>query len=389
MWFFDSPQIVFGEGALSHLETLQGRLAFIVSDATLARLGYVERVRQALAQAGLGAEVFSEVESDPSLETVQRGAEAMLAARPDWIVALGGGSVMDAAKAMWVLYERPDLTAEEINPIDRLGLRQKARLVAIPTTSGTGSEATWAIVLTDSREQRKLGLGNREALPDLAILDPELVLELPARLTADTGLDALTHAVEGYTSTFHNDFCDGLCLQAARLVFAHLPTAYVDGADLEARSHLQNAAAIAGLGFGNSMAALAHGMGHALGGALHIPHGRAVALCLPYTIEYCAHPDFGPTRYADLAAFLGLPFEGEAGAAAALARAIRDLEAQVGQPLTIAAGGVSEADFAEALERLVDHALNDSQTVMATRVPDSAELRRLFQAAYRGDVVDF
>ena len=215
------------------------------------------------------------------------------------------------------------------------------------------------------------------------------MLALPARLTADTGLDALTHAVEGYTSTFHNDFCDGLCLQAARLVFAHLPRACADGADLEARAHLQNAAAIAGLGFGNSMAALAHGMGHALGGALHIPHGRAVALCLPYTIEYCAHPDFGPTRYADLAFTLGLPCADEAQAAAALAQAIRALEEQVGQPLTIAACGVSEADFDGALERLVDHALNDSQTVMATRVPDSAELRRLFHAAYRGESVDF
>ncbi len=389
MWFFNSPQIVYGEGALGYLEGLEGRLAFIVTDATLARLGYVERVRQVLAQAGLAVEVFSEVEPDPSLETARRGAQAMLASQPDWIVALGGGSVMDAAKAMWVLYERPDLTPEEINPIDRLGLRQKARLAAIPTTAGTGSEATWAVVLTDPAEQRKLGLGNREDLPDLAILDPELTLALPARLTADTGLDALTHAVEGYTSTFHNDFCDGLCLQAARLVFANLPRACADGTDLEARAHLQNAAAMAGLGFGNSMAALAHGMGHALGGALHIPHGRAVALCLPYTIEYCAHPDFGPTRYADLAAFLGLPFADEAGAAAALARAVRALEEQVGQPLTIAACGVSEEAFALALDRLVDNALNDSQTIMATRVPDGPELRRLFWAVYRGESVDF
>ena len=190
------------------------------------------------------------------------------------------------------------------------------------TTSGTGSEATWAIVLTDPVERRKLGLGSRENLPDLAILDPELVQALPPRLTADTGLDALTHAVEGYTSAMHNDFCDGLCLQAARLVFDWLPKAVADGSDLEARTHTQNAATMAGLGFGNSMAGLAHGLGHALGGVFHVPHGRAVSLFLPYTLEYCAPPhpagevEPGPTRYTDLARFLGLPAASEPQAAA-------------------------------------------------------------------------
>ncbi len=235
MWYFNSPQIVFGEGSLSHLETLVGKRAFVVSDETLVRLGIARRVVQALASTGMQVEVFSAVEPDPSLDTVRRGAKAMQKFKPDWIIALGGGSVMDAAKAMWVLYERPDLTPDLINPIDTLGLRQKARLVAIPTTSGTGSEATWAVVLTDPVEKRKLGLGNRENLPDVAILDPELVMQLPARLTADTGLDALVHAIEGYTSAFHSDFTDGLCLQAAKLIFEYLPRAYQDGDDAEAR----------------------------------------------------------------------------------------------------------------------------------------------------------
>jgi alcohol dehydrogenase class IV len=382
MWIFASPQIIYGEGSLSYLERLTGARACIVTDATLLKLGLVEKVKAALASTGMALDVISDVEPEPSLETVRRGAARLLELCPQWIIALGGGSVMDAAKAMWVLYERPDISPDAINPVETLGLRQKARLVAIPTTTGTGSEATWAIVLTDTAESRKLGLGSRENLPDLAILDPELVLALPARLTADTGLDALTHAVEGYTSAMHNDFCDGLCLQAARLVFEWLPRVVADGTDLEARIHTQNAAAMAGLGFGNGMAALAHGMGHALGGALHVPHGRAVSLFLPYTIEYCAAEP--GTRYAGLASFLGLHASYEAEAAAGLAGAIRSLERRLGQPLTLPECGITRQAYESALDTLVWNALGDSQTVMSTRLPDEADLRRLFQLAWDG-----
>lgn len=395
MWFFNSPQVVYGEQALSYLERLQGRHACIVTDANLLKLGLVERVKAALAPTGMALSVIDDVEPEPSLETVRRGAARLLDLCPDWIIAVGGGSVMDAAKAMWVLYERPDLSPDAINPVEQLGLRQKARLVAIPTTAGTGSEATWAIVLTDTAEHRKLGLGSRENLPDLAILDPELVAALPPRLTADTGLDALTHAVEGYTSAMHNDFCDGLCLQAARLLFEWLPRAVADGSDLEARTHTQNAATMAGLGFGNSMAALAHGMGHSLGGVLHVPHGRAVALFLPYTIEYCAAEP--GTRYAGLATFLGLPHRGlrgrpaapEAQAAAALADAIRRLERQLGQPLSLPECGITPQQFEDALDALAWNAQGDSQTVMSTRIPDDRELRQLFRSAWAGTRVDF
>ena len=387
MWFFASPQVIYGEGALAHLERLPSKRAVIVTDANLVRLGLAERIRRA-PPPGIETAVFDQVEPDPSLETVRRGADFLLDFQPDWIVALGGGSVMDAAKAMWVVYERPDIAVDAINPVDVLGLRVKAHLCAIPTTTGTGSEATWAVVLTDSQEKRKLGLGSREDLPDLAILDPELVLALPPRLTADTGLDALTHAVEGYTSSMHNDFCDGLCLQAAKLAFEWLPRAVADGSDIEARTHTQNAATIAGLGFGNSMAALAHGMGHALGGAFHVPHGRAVALFLPYTIEYCARGD-APTRYADLARFLGLPAADEAQSAYSLAQAIRALEKQVGQPLTLAECGIAPPELEAALDPLVWNALGDSQTVMSTRIPDDAEMRRLFLSAWQGEAIDY
>ena len=219
MWYFTSPKIVFGEDALSHLEQLKGQRAFIVTDANLARLGFAERVQARLAVAGIESTVFADVEPEPSLQMVRRCAQAMAEYAPDWVVGLGGGSSLDAAKGAWFLYERPDVDPAAINPFEDFGLRNRARLIAIPTTSGTGADVTMAAVLTDQDEGRKLGLGSHELVPDIAIVDPSLVSALPAQLTADTGLDALTHAIEGYTCAFRNDFADGLCLKAIQLIF--------------------------------------------------------------------------------------------------------------------------------------------------------------------------
>jgi alcohol dehydrogenase class IV len=387
MWFFNSPEIVFGDEALSYLAELRGRRAFIVSDPTVQRLGFVELVAEQLRQAGLEVASFAEVEPEPSLETVYRGVEAIRAFEPDWIVGLGGGSAMDAAKAIWVLYERPDLKPDEISPLQQLGLGVKARLIAIPTTSGTGSEATWGLVLSDTAEGRKLGLGSRETLATLAIVDPAFTIGLPPRITADTGMDVLTHAVEGYTSLWHNDFCDGLCLKATQMVFDYLPRAVADGSDREAREKMANAATIAGLGFGNSMAALAHALGHALGAVFHQPHGRCVGLLLPYTVEFVANGGAG--RYADIAYTLRLPHTDEASAAAALAAAIRCLSRQIGQPTSIVEMSVPQPDFEAALERLCDFTEMDTQIVMSARIPSREELVALYRYAHVGKAVDF
>ena len=387
MWYFVSPQVVFGEGALAALEELAGRRALIVSDATLLELGLVERVQAHLARAGFAVQTFAEVEPDPSLPTVLRGKEVAQAFQPDWIIGLGGGSVLDAAKAIWVLYERPDLQPAEITPFTRLNLRQKARLVTIPTTSGTGAEVTWFIVLTDPAEQRKMGLGSRENVADLAIVDPALAAAMPPRLTAETALDALTHAVEGYTCSWHNDLTDGLCLNAARLIFAYLPRAVADGSDMEAREHLHNAATAAGLGFGNAMASLAHALGHALGALLHVPHGRAVGLFLPYTVEFAAAE--APERFAEMAAFVGCSQERGAAGARALAGCIRDLCGRVGLPTSLAQAGIDRQALEEHLERLVDGAFSDTQIITAVRAPSYDDVRRLFLYAYEGQAVDF
>ena len=387
MWYFDSPKIVFGEGALAHLQEIEGRRAFIVSDENLVALGLVKAARDHLAKAGLDSDIFSQVEPDPSLETVIRGAQAMAEYKPDWIVGLGGGSCMDAAKAMWVLYERPNIKPEAINPIETLGLRQKARLIAIPTTAGTGAEVTWMIVLTDTREERKLGLGSRENLADIAIVDPSLTKDMPPRLTAATGLDALTHALEGYVSSWGNDFSDGPCLKAAHLIFQYLPRAYEDGSDEEAREKMSNAATLAGLGFGNSMAGLAHSMGHALGGVFHTPHGRAVGLFLPFTIEYAARENAG--RYAEIARYLGLPAQTEAEGAGSLVHAIRELMETLEQPMSLRDLGIERQILEERMEKLIENAENEATTVVHPRIPAAEELERLFTYAHEGREIDF
>ncbi len=388
MWYFRSPEIAFGEDALSRLDHLTGKRAFIVTDPIIARLGFAERVREKLQAIGIESAVFAEVEPEPSLQTVRRGAEAMLAYGPEWIIGLGGGSSMDAAQAMWILYERPDLSPDAINPFDILGLRQKARLICIPTTAGTGADVTAGAVLTDTEEKRKLEVGSLEATPDLSIVDPQFTTHLPRQVTADTGIDVLTHSVEGYTSTWANDFSDGLCLQATRMVFTYLPRAVEHGAaDMEAREKMANAATIAGLGMGNSHIALAHALGHSAGALFHIPHGRITGLFLPYTIEYTANAGAG--RYLDLAHILKLPATNETQAAASLAAAIRDLMRRIGQPLSLQAAGVARENFEANLEPLCDRAAMDVSLVTSRRVPGGEDLKRLFEYAYAGRPIDF
>jgi len=388
MWFFNCPEIVHGEDALGYLEELPGQRAFIVTDPILHQMGFTARIQRHLEKAKIESVVFAEVEPEPSLQTVQRGAQTLTEFQPDWIIGLGGGSAMDAAKAMWALYERPDVEPETISPTFRLGL-SKAKLIAIPTTSGTGSEATWMVVLSDLAQKRKLGLGNRELTPTIAIVDPALTEKLPAKITADTGIDVLTHAIEGYTNNWRNDFCDGLCLKAIQLVFEYLPRAVADGAnDPEAREHMANAATIAGLGFGNSYAGLAHALGHSFGAYFKVPHGRTVGLFLPYTVEFTLNQ--GMSRYGDIARFLGLTTtDDETEAGQLLVEKIRELERTIGQPLSVQEMGITEADFQAALPVIVPNAEIDNGILAAPRMPETEEVQQLYEYAYTGKSVDF
>jgi alcohol dehydrogenase class IV len=387
MWIFASPKIIHGEDALNYLEELQGRRAFFVTDANMVVFGFVARVQTHLAAAGIESAVFAEVEPNPSLQTVRRAAAQMAEYGPDWIVGLGGGSAMDAAKAAWLLYERPDADPAAINPMEQYGVREKARLIAIPTTSGTGSEATWATVLTDTEMQMKLAMGAPELLPDLAIVDPSLVMGLPPRITADTGMDVLTHAVEAYTNTLHNDYSDGPALKAIQLVFDYLPRAYANGADAEARERMHNAAAIAGMAFGNAMLALSHAMGHSLGAVFHVPHGRSVGMFLPYVVEYTANG--GGTRYADIARFLNLPAQNEEEGTASLVAAIRKLAEQIDFATSGKQLGIDQGVFVQAVPKLVSNAEADNQLFFNVRFANSDDLAKLFMYAYDGRSIDF
>ncbi len=388
MWYFVVPDIVFGQDALSHLAELRGKSAFIVTDKNIVKLGLVDKVKEQLAQAEIQATVFDEVEPDPSLQIIQNGVALMNRHRPDLVIGVGGGSVMDAAKAMRVQYERPDIKPEEINPfISNLGLGAKCKLVCIPTTSGTGAEATFAIVLTDSEDQRKLSLINREVVPNIAIVDPEMARAMPPQITADTGMDVLAHAIEGYTCTWKNDFADGLCIKAIQLVFQDLQRAVEDGNDMEARERMHNAACMAGIGFTNSLTGMAHAIGHSLGAVFHTPHGRAVGLFLPYTIEYIG--DAREELWAEIAYAIRLEIPKGKKAATILTQAIRELANSINQPLSIKETGISLDSFNKATEKLIDNIMADGSLIVSTRIPDVAETERFLLYAYEGKSIDF
>lgn len=388
MWYFRSPLIAFGEEALAHLEQVRYRRVFIVTDATMASLGFVQRVQDSLASSEAQTAVFSEVEPDPCVATVQRCADQMLAFEPDCVVGLGGGSSLDAAKSAWFLYEHPGYDLAAVTPFEAYNLGVKARFITIPTTAGSGAEVTGAAVIRDEADGRKMEVASYEFVPTLTIVDPSFSMHMPPQLTADTGIDVLTHAVEGYTSTFANDFSDALCLHAARLVFEYLPRAYRLGAgDPAAREKMAHAATIAALGMGNSHIALAHAMGHSLGAVFGLPHGRVTGLCLPYTIEFIANG--GASRYTELARTLGLPSNDERQAALALAQATRDLLREIRQPVSLRAAGIAPEAFEANLDGLCSRTEMDNALATSQRFPYPEDSRRLFEYAYQGKVVDF
>jgi alcohol dehydrogenase class IV len=388
MWYFMVPEVVFGQDALSRLAEFKGKSAFIVTDKNIVSLGFIDRVKEQLSQAGIKSDVFDEVQPDPSLQMVSKGTALMRQYEPDWIVAVGGGSVMDAAKAMRVEYERPDLKGEEINPfISDLGLGAKCKLVCIPTTSGTGAEATFAIVLTDTDGQRKLSLINREIATDIAIVDPALAATMPPGLTSSTGMDVLTHAMEAFSCTWKNDFSDGLCLRAIQLVFEYLPRAVKNGQDMEAREKMHNAATIAGLGFTNSLTGMAHATGHSLGAVFHVPHGRAVGLLLPYTIEFIG--DAREDIWAEISYAIKLNIPSGKKAGEVLSQAIRELARSIKEPVSIKELGIPSDSFSKSMEKLIDNTMADGSLIVSVRIPSSAETEKFFRYAYEGKSIDF
>lgn len=390
MWTFSCPLIIYGDSALEYLAQVQGKKAFIVTDKNIVKFGLTKLVTDQLDAVNIEWEIFDEVEPEPSLNTIKKGGVAVGKYQPDWVIGLGGGSCMDAAKAIILLLVQPDLEPDAFNTSETYNFRAKARLMAIPTTSGTGAEATWAIVLTDTVNDRKLGLGTTECMPDVAILDPVMVASMPPQITADTGIDVLTHAVEGYVSTWGTSITDGPGLIAARQALEYLPKAYKNGNDLEARKEMMYAAILGGMSFGNSMAGLGHSTGHALGAIFHITHGRTVGLFLPYTMEYLINGSEETTaRYAEIARFCRVASGSDKECAKALVAKIRALAKEIGQPTSVKDCGIDKAKYDESIPGLIDRALNEVMTMTVTRIPGEEDLEKIFRYAYEGKSIDF
>lgn len=385
MWQFSSPEIVYGEDALSRLSDINGRRVVLITDPTMVELGYSQLVINQLG-AEISLKVFSSVEPEPSVNVAQHARQLIDEVQPDFVLGLGGGSVLDVAKVAWFLHEHPDVMLEEISIFDAYS-RPKSRLIAIPTTAGSGAEVTVGVVLTDRESRRKLAIYAYELQPTLIIVDPVLAKRMPHQLVADSGIDAVSHAIESFTGAWHNDFSDGLSVHALKLALRYLPLACADGAGEKAREHMQHAATIAGLAITNSSVALGHALAHALGAVLSIPHGRAIGVMLPYSMAYTGND--GGTRYAELARLLGYKVEDEAEGLAILLGLLRDLLSAVAQPMTIRELGVSRSEFEQILPDLTFGAANDHQLLTTVRVPDEEELARIFRYAYDGMDVDF
>jgi len=386
MWDFTSPDIVYGEDALSRLADTPGSRAFILTDKTLVELGYLRQVEEYLSENEIAIRSFSEIEPEPSIDTVQLARQAIVDFAPDIVIALGGGSVMDVAKVAWLMYEQPDIVLEEISIFTSYETG-KALLITIPTTSGSGADMTPGVVLTDRQQGQKIVLYAREFQPSLTIVDPGLVMKVPAQVTADTGMDVVSHAVEAFASPWHNDFSDGLAVKALQLVFEYLLLAYADGSDGKAREHMHNAATISGLAMANSSISLGHALAHAFGGIFPIPHGRIVGMFLPYSMEYTAND--GNSRYRKLAKCLGLVAASEQEGLRELVNAIRELARKINQPLTISQMGIEEDALEGVMPELIEKAANDHQMLTTLRVPDEVELAQLYRYAYSGKTVDF
>ena len=408
-WFKIPPKIYFEKGSVQYLEAMPGiTRAFIVTDPMMEKLGYVDKVSYYLnkREGKMHYEVFSEVEPDPSVETIMRGVRAMNAFQPDVIIALGGGSAIDAAKGMWLFYEHPDTSFDglKLKFIDIRkrafhfpNLGKKAQLVAIPTTSGTGSEVTSFSVITDKQNGNiKYPLADYELTPDVAIIDPQFVATMPKSIVADTGLDVLTHAVEAYVSVMASDYTNGLAIKAIELVFKYLPRSWADPADEVAREKMHNASCIAGMAFSNAFLGVNHSLAHKLGGEFHIPHGRANAVLLPHVIAYNAEkptkfaifPKYGEfvadERYAQIARQLGLAGKDETQAqqVQALIDAVVALMKRLNMPTSIKACGVDEAAFLKALPGLAERAFEDQCTTANPRYPLISELAEIYKKAF-------
>lgn len=409
LWFQVPSRIYFKQNAITEgLKDLAGKKrAFIVTDTFLYDNGYVTKVTKTLDKLGIQSEVFADVKPDPDLETIYKGLDILNVFKPDVIIALGGGSPMDAAKIMWLMYEQPlakfsDLAMRFMDIRKRIykfpQLGKKAFFVAIPTTSGTGSEVTPFAVVTDEKTGAKYPIADYELTPDMAIIDPDMVMHMPKTLTAFSGIDALVHAIEAYVSVMATDYTNGLCLEAIRIIFKYLPQAYAEGAaNPKAREKMAYASTMAGMAFANAFLGICHSMAHKLGSAFHVPHGLANALLISDVIRFnaveaptkqAAFPQYkyplAIERYARIADYLGLGGKTPAQKVEKLIEAVEDLKKKIDIPANLKDAGVDEKAFMDTLDELSEMAFDDQCTGGNPRYPLVKEIAELYKKAYYG-----
>ena len=381
--------IYYGKDSLEVLKTVKGKKAILViGGGSMKRAGFVDKIIGYLKEAGIETKLFEGVEPDPSVETVMKGAAAMREFEPDLIVALGGGSPIDAAKAMWVFYEYPDTTFEEIiQPFSFPELRKKAKFIAISSTSGTATEVTAFSVITDYAKGIKYPLADFNITPDIAIVDPALVATLPPHLVAHTGMDALTHAIDAYVSTLTSPFTDPLAIKAIQMVNEHLIKSF--SGDMNSREEMHYAQCLAGEAFSNALLGIVHSLAHKTGAAFstgHIPHGEANAIYLPYVIKYNAKN--AEARYADIARSIGIDGT-DAECVTKLCDKIDAMNAELNIPKTLKEFGIKEDEFKEKVNKIAELAVGDACTGSNPRPVDTESMAKILDAIYYGKEIDF
>jgi len=393
---FTLPRDLYhGKGSIDTLKTLKGKKAIVVSGgSSMKRFGFLDKVATNLKEAGMQVELFEGVEADPSVETVMKGAQAMRKFQPDWIVAIGGGSPIDAAKAMWAFYEYPDITFDSLCiPFNFPTLRTKAKFCAIPSTSGTATEVTAFAVITDYQKGIKYPLADFNITPDIAIVDPDLAETMPKKLTAHTGMDAMTHAIEAYVSTLNSDYTDPLALHAIKMIDEVLIDSY--SGNMEARDRMHNAQCLAGMAFSNALLGIVHSMAHKTGAAYstsHIVHGCANAMYLPKVIKFNAKNETAAKRYADIAKFIGLKGNTVDELVLQLIAHIRAMNSILGIPTCIKDyedGIINEKEFMEKLPKVAELAVGDACTGSNPRAITPKEMEKLLICCFYDSEVNF
>lgn len=394
MWYFYAPKTVFGEDALDYLDSMKEKRCFIVTDEGIIKFGMLEILTKKITPLEMDYEVFSGVEPDPREETILEATKICQDYKPDLIIALGGGSSMDVAKAVWVLYERPDLGIDDLYPFIELELGKKAKLVAIPTTSGTGAETTWASIITRKTDKGdiKLEQVHKEMIPTIAILDPVFVKSMPKGLTASTGFDAIAHLSECIISVWKNDYSEAMALKAFELVRKYLPIAYEDGTNIEAREKMHVAANMAGLAFGNAQVHLGHALGHVLGATFHKPHGFTVGVFLPYVLQYCLRGEEAQETINILGTFakrtgVAKWDDENLDAAHKYVAEIKRLQKVVNHPTL--SEMITREELDAKIELMADRCLESPSAAMSPRGAGSQEFKKLYEYAFENKDVDF